>query len=98
RSSRTTRSRTTSNPSMRPRHQGRGEPLSFAFAIDYRRYLQCGHGTKAVENVTKTSYNSAGEHTFNAATAPRPWRTSDKILRAFHRVRLQCGHGTKAVE
>src|SRR2546423_14338629 len=35
---------------------------------------------------------------FNAATAPRPWRTVNGRAYKPPKIALQCGHGTKAVE
>ena len=56
--------------------------------------LQCGHGPKAVENDAVVM--RIGAHSFNAATARRPWRTAGQ--HAVRSLELQCGHGPKAVE
>src|SRR6185437_13897190 len=37
--------------------------------------LQCGHGSKAVEIITQNPLSSVRSPCFNAATAPRPWRS-----------------------
>ena len=57
--------------SMRPRPEGRGEPVHCRDSA--KRTLQCGHGPKAVEN---RAGRRRAEWRFNAATARRPWRTA----------------------
>src|SRR6185437_11574968 len=37
--------------------------------------LQCGHGSKAVVIITQNPLSSVRSPCFNAATAPRPWRS-----------------------
>ncbi len=84
---------------MRPRHEGRGERQRTPAIGLARVKLQCGHGTKAVENPSGRRPRSPIRIGFNAATARRPWRTVDPRRRAYRqRTALQCGHGTKAVE
>ena len=63
------------------------------------RSLQCGHGHEAVENEAVPVKKTRRLPCFNAATAMRPWRTSDRLRKEIeHSVRLQCGHGHEAVE
>src|SRR5437762_1154490 len=102
----------------RPWRTSRKRPAGAAFS-----QLQCGHGTKAVENRatgdvmykegiasmrprhqgrgeqwTCDQETTPGRTRFNAATAPRPWRTIVDVYGPYTNDGLQCGHGTKAVE
>ncbi len=61
--------------SMRPRHEGRGEPAVVSTSAINAAALQCGHGTKAVENSSIWQTYGVHDRGFNAATARRPWRT-----------------------
>src|SRR5437660_493826 len=81
--------------SMRPRPEGRGEsttPTRFEAA---RTSLQCGHGPKAVENLSFYPHGGLFE---DASMRPRPEGRGEcassgwfpKLTR-----RLQCGHGPK---
>src|SRR5271155_3567773 len=85
-------------PSMRPRHEGRGELYSASGTAGASTVLQCGHGTKAVENDRCRRQLGCRDAAFNAATARRPWRTGVKPRLTVATSDLQCGHGTKAVE
>ncbi len=86
-------------PSMRPRRFGRGERRSGSRRRLRRSCLQCGHGVSAVENSWEARKNLAQYYAFNAATAFRPWRTSNIFRQTSSRpCRLQCGHGVSAVE
>ncbi len=84
--------------SMRPRPEGRGEPLVRTRSSTVNSRLQCGHGPKAVENLTGRWTCGSWWTGFNAATARRPWRTHFAALLRAPRLWLQCGHGPKAVE
>ncbi len=48
-----------SEASMRPRHEGRGEPMTDDSAARVQSVLQCGHGTKAVENSNLSVYKTS---------------------------------------
>ena len=41
--------------------------------------LQCGHGHETVENGTIERKDNLTPHSFNAATAMRPWRTRQGV-------------------
>src|SRR5216683_3200754 len=41
--------------------------------------LQCGHGGEAVENSSYRPLSRESPHSFNAATAVRPWRTTVSV-------------------
>ncbi len=88
----------TDRASMRPRHEGRGERTEACRHRLDDAGLQCGHGTKAVENRHATRTAETGVRCFNAATARRPWRTRRQGPACYRLRPLQCGHGTKAVE
>ncbi len=87
-----------SSPSMRPRRFGRGEQRFAAESGFTGENLQCGHGVSAVENVATSLTVNGVSSAFNAATAFRPWRTSESSACSASFVRLQCGHGVSAVE
>ena len=84
---------------MRPRPEGRGEPVAKAPVVIAMARLQCGHDPKAVEN--DAEYAPAAQlaaSRFNAATTRRPWRSPRFRRQPPPPQQLQCGHDPKAVE
>src|SRR5581483_11570671 len=77
---------------------GRGERARCTSRRSWGPALQCGHGSEAVENPSRTLGIGATVCCFNAATALRPWRTVPALLRSAPGIELQCGHGSEAVE
>ena len=67
-------------------------PPPFAF------WLQFGHGGEAVENAMGRVRRIGQKHSFNSATAVRPWKTPRMKRRKCPKVWLQFGHGGEAVE
>ena len=81
--------------SMRPRPEGRGEPVIASVAAA-KSQLQCGHDPKAVENdgVPRSRLNAG------ASMRPRPEGRGEPAGRKRRGPcrGLQCGHDPKAVE
>src|SRR6185437_8075341 len=68
--------------SMRPRLQDRGDVTRPIEGRCPGGELQCGHGSKTVEMKRRWSREAPAKSSFNAATAPRPWRFQHMVFSA----------------
>src|SRR5262249_28329323 len=82
---------------MRPRLEGRGEQVPSWSVSRKSRKLQCGHGSKAVENRRRKDALRGQGFGLKAATGRRPWQRAEPSHAVNRFKGLQCGHGSKAV-